>query len=50
MNYKIADIDEKEFNAVKNAESLVKNETGKDYVLIAYEKSCNNHNHTHKNT
>lgn len=37
MNYKIADITEKENEAIKKAEDLVKKETGKDYVLIAWE-------------
>ncbi|MDD6769520.1 MAG: hypothetical protein SPJ62_09905 [Inconstantimicrobium porci] len=37
MDYKIADITEKENEAIKKAEDLVKKETGKDYVLIAWE-------------
>ena len=37
MDYKIADITEKENEAIKKAEDLVKKETGKDYVLIACE-------------
>ena len=37
MDYKIADITEKENEAIKKAENLVKKETGKDYVLIAWE-------------
>ncbi|SFU57126.1 hypothetical protein SAMN04487886_106112 [Clostridium sp. DSM 8431] len=41
MNYKIADINSNEFKAIKDAENLVKKETGKDFVLIAWEKSNN---------
>lgn len=37
MGYKIADITEKENKAIKDAEELVKKETGKNYVLIAWE-------------
>lgn len=37
MDYKIADITEKENEAIKKAEDLVKKETDKDYVLIAWE-------------
>lgn len=37
MDYKIADITDKENKAIKDAENLVKKETGKDYVLIAWE-------------
>ena len=38
MNYKIADINSDEFNAIKKAENSLKKETGKDFVLIAWEK------------
>lgn len=38
MDYKIADLDEKGFKAVQDAEELLKKETGKDYVVIAWEK------------
>ena len=38
MNYKIADINSEEFNAIKRAENSLREETGKDFVLIAWEK------------
>lgn len=38
MDYKIADLNEKDYEAIKKAENLVKNETGKDFVMIAWEK------------
>ncbi|WP_294351131.1 hypothetical protein [uncultured Clostridium sp.] len=38
MNYKIADVNQKEFDAIKKAEELMKKETGKDFVLIAWNK------------
>ena len=36
MDYKIAELTNKDY--VKKAESLVKKETGKDFVMIAWEK------------
>lgn len=38
MNYKIADLDSKQYDSVKKAEKLMKDETGKDFVMIAWEK------------
>lgn len=39
MDYKIANLDSKDFESIQKAESLIKNETNKDYVLIAWEKT-----------
>lgn len=39
MDYKIANVTSKEFESIKHAEDLIKSETGKDYVLIAWEKN-----------
>ncbi|EES48503.1 hypothetical protein [Clostridium botulinum] len=39
MNYNIADINQKEFETIKKAEKLIKDETGKDFVMIAWEKN-----------
>lgn len=36
--YEIAHISENEENALKKAENLLKEETGKDYILIAWER------------
>lgn len=38
MDYKIADLNQKQYNAVKRAEELIKKETGKEFVMIAWEK------------
>lgn len=38
MDYKIAHLDNKDFESIKKAEDLVKKETGKDFVMIAWEK------------
>lgn len=38
MNYKIANLNEKDYEAIKKAENLVKKETGKDFIMIAWEK------------
>lgn len=38
MSYKIADVNSQEFEAIKKAEALMKSETNKDFVLIAWEK------------
>ena len=38
MDYKIAELTNKDYESVKKAESLVKKETGKDFVMIAWEK------------
>lgn len=39
MDYRIAKVNSQEFNAIQKAENLIKNEIGKDFVLIAYEKT-----------
>lgn len=38
MEYKIAKLDTKQYDAVKKAENLMKKETGRDLVMIAWEK------------
>ena len=38
MQYKVADVNAKEFEAIKKAEALMNSETNKDFVLIAWEK------------
>ncbi len=38
MDYKIANLNQEQYNSVKKAEKLVKEETGKDFVMIAWEK------------
>lgn len=38
MNYKIANLTNSEFNVIKKAEEQIKNETGKDFVMIAWKK------------
>ncbi len=38
MTYKIATPNTKELEAIQKAEHLMKNETGKDYIMIAWEK------------
>lgn len=38
MDYKIADLNNKDFESIKKAEELMKKETGKDFVMIAWEK------------
>ncbi len=37
-NYKIASINKAEEAAIKKAEAEIKKETGKDFVMIAWEK------------
>lgn len=37
-SYKIATTNQKDEEAIKKAELLLKNETGKDFVVIAWEK------------
>jgi hypothetical protein len=37
-NYKIADFKDKDFSHLKNIEEKLKMETGKDIVLIAWER------------
>ena len=44
MDYKIADINNKDFSAIKKAEDLLKKETGTDMVMIAWEKTSNEAN------
>nr|WP_312576850.1 hypothetical protein [Sedimentibacter sp.] len=39
MNYKIADLKQKDYEYFKSIEDRIKMETGKDFVLIAWEKS-----------
>lgn len=38
QSYKIATINKKEEEAIKRAEDALKNETKKDFVIIAWEK------------
>ncbi|MBC5996329.1 hypothetical protein H8923_06105 [Romboutsia hominis] len=37
-NFEIANLDSKEQDAIKKAEAQVKSETGKDIIMIAWEK------------
>ncbi|WP_270939868.1 hypothetical protein [Romboutsia lituseburensis] len=37
-NFEIAHLTEKEENAIKKAETELKNETGKDFVVIAWQE------------
>lgn len=37
-NYKLADITIEEKKAIEQAEKMVKSETGKEYIMIAWEK------------
>lgn len=39
MDYKVADVNKDEFESIKKAEKLMKEETGKDFVMIAWEKT-----------
>ena len=39
MDYKVAEVNKDEFEAIKKAEKLMKEETGKDFVMIAWEKT-----------
>lgn len=36
--YEIAHVNDSEENAIKKAENLLKEETGKDFILIAWQK------------
>lgn len=38
MDYKLAEVNKDEFEVIKKAEKLIKSETGKDFVMIAWEK------------
>lgn len=38
MDYKIAELTSKDYETIKKAESLIRKETGKDFVMIAWEK------------
>ncbi|MDU2289155.1 MULTISPECIES: hypothetical protein [unclassified Clostridium] len=38
MDYKVAQVSKEEVEAIKKAENLIKSETGKDFVMIAWEK------------
>ena len=38
LDYKIAEVNSKEYEAIKQAEQQVKKETGKDFIMIAWEK------------
>ncbi|MBS5788497.1 MAG: hypothetical protein KIC98_11365 [Clostridioides difficile] len=40
--YEIAKLGHPEESAIKKAEQLIKNETGKDLVIIAWEKNMSN--------
>lgn len=39
MDYKIADLNSKEYDAVKKAEAELKDSTGKEFIMIAWEKN-----------
>lgn len=39
MDYKIADITTKDCEAITDAEKLMKEKTGKDFVLIVWERN-----------
>lgn len=39
MEYKVAEVSKVEFEVIKKAEKLMKDETGKDFVMVAWEKS-----------
>ena len=39
MEYKVAEVNKGEFEAIKKAEKLMKEETGRDFVMIAWEKT-----------
>lgn len=39
INYKIADLQDKDYEYFKRVEDKIKMETGKDFVLIAWEKN-----------
>ena len=38
MDYKVAEVNKEEIEAIKKAEDLVKSEIGKEFVMIAWEK------------
>lgn len=38
MDYKVAQVSKEEIEAIKKAENLIKSETGKEFVMIAWEK------------
>lgn len=38
MDYKVEDVTKEEVEAIKRAENLIKSETGKEFVMIAWEK------------
>ena len=44
MHYRVAELNEKEFQAVKKVEAIMEEETGKKYVMIAWEKEKNKKN------
>ncbi|EKY22506.1 hypothetical protein [Clostridium celatum] len=39
MEYKVAEVSEIEFEAIKKAEKLMKDETGKDFIMGAWERN-----------
>lgn len=39
INYKLANLGEKDYNYFKNIESKLKAETGRDLILILWEKA-----------
>lgn len=39
LNYKLADLKEKDYSYFKSIEDKIKTETGKNFVLVAWEKN-----------
>jgi len=39
LNYKLADLKEKDYSYFKSVEDKLKSETGKEFVIIAWEKN-----------
>ena len=39
MEYKVAEVSKEEIEAIKKAEKLVRSETGKEFIMIAWEKN-----------
>ena len=39
MEYKVAEVSEIEFEAIKKEEKLMKDETGKDFIMVAWERN-----------
>ena len=38
MHYRVAELNDKEFQAGKKVEAIIEEETGKKYVMIAWKK------------